>query len=153
MASQVGTTQDMNTQKHKHRKDNNKYHKKISQACDLIYTQGRLVQSKAVEDLLKEESYVPTQNAFSHLGGQQEFNVFSSLVVDQLHKVELGVWKTLFKHLVQLLHLGGNNVVLEFNKRFQSIPPFGSTIQMFSEDVASMGWIAAQDFEDILQVR
>ncbi|GAB1527748.1 hypothetical protein RhiTH_010936 [Rhizoctonia solani] len=117
MASQVGTTQDMNTQKHKHQKDNNKYRKKISQARDLIYTQGHLVQSKAVEDLLKEESYVPTQNAFSHLGGQQEFNVFSSLVVDQLHKVELGVWKTLFKHLVQLLHLGGNNVVLEFNKR------------------------------------
>ncbi|GAB1524474.1 hypothetical protein RhiTH_007628 [Rhizoctonia solani] len=131
MASQVGTTQDMNTQKHKHRKDNDKYHKKISQARDLIYTQGRLVQSKAVEDLLKEESYVPTQNAFSRLGGQQEFNVFSSLVVDQLHKVELGVWKTLFKHLVQLLHLGGNNVVLEFNKR--------------------MGRIAARDFEDILQ--
>ncbi|QRW23996.1 Maltodextrin phosphorylase [Rhizoctonia solani] len=35
--------------------------------------------------------------------------------------------------------------------RFQSVPTFGLTIQMFSYDVASMGQLAARNFEDILQ--
>ncbi|GAB1527596.1 hypothetical protein RhiTH_010772 [Rhizoctonia solani] len=35
--------------------------------------------------------------------------------------------------------------------RFRSVPTFGLTIQMFSYDVASMGQLAARNFEDILQ--
>ncbi|KAF8670196.1 hypothetical protein RHS04_08636 [Rhizoctonia solani] len=57
-------------------------------------------------------------------------------VVDQLHKIELRV---------------GTRAVVEFNQRFQSVPTFGSTIQMFLDDIASMGQLAARNFEDILQ--
>jgi hypothetical protein len=39
------------------------------------------------------------------------------------------------------------------SRRFRAVPTFGSTIRLFSEDVASMGRLAARDFEDILQVR
>ncbi|KAH7339926.1 hypothetical protein B0J17DRAFT_570198, partial [Rhizoctonia solani] len=35
--------------------------------------------------------------------------------------------------------------------RFQSVPTFGSIIQMFLDDIASMGQLAARNFEDILQ--
>ncbi|KAG9120845.1 hypothetical protein FRC07_003499 [Ceratobasidium sp. 392] len=149
-AGQVGTPSDMNTRKFKRRKDNKKYRDKINQARNLIYNHGRVVQSKAVEDLLKSESYVPTLNAFSKLG-ELGFSFFSCLVVDELHEVELGVWKSLFKHLIRLLFHGGNKMVAEFNKRFRSVPTFGSTIRKFAEDVADMGRIAARDFEDILQ--
>ncbi|KDN43598.1 hypothetical protein RSAG8_05975, partial [Rhizoctonia solani AG-8 WAC10335] len=151
VTSQVGTTQDMNIRKHKRRKDNNKYRNKVNDARDLIYEQGCPIQSKAVEDLLRIYSNKICQNAFSRLGGELGFNIFSALVVDQLHEVELGVWKALFKHLIRLVHLGGNRMITEFNIRFRSVPPFGSTIRMFAEDVSSMGRIAARDFEDILQ--
>jgi hypothetical protein len=40
-------------------------------------------------------------------------------VVDLLHEVELGVWKSLFTHLVCILYEPdcGNEVVAEFNHR------------------------------------
>lgn len=42
------------------------------------------------------------QNAFSKLG-EFGFDVFPSLVVDLLHEFELGVWKSLFIHLIRIL--------------------------------------------------
>ncbi|CAE6469068.1 unnamed protein product, partial [Rhizoctonia solani] len=123
----------------------------IPSARYLIYNEGQSVQSKAVEELLKDNSYVPVMNAFSFKLGDLGFNIFGSLVVDQLHEVELGVWKAVFKHLIRLLHLSGNSAVVEFNKRFRSVPSFSSTICSFAEDVAEMGRIAARDYEDILQ--
>lgn len=62
-----------------------------------------------------------TQNAFSEFSeklGSSEFNIFASLVVDQLHEVELGVWKSLFKHLIRLLHYQGSGAIAEFNRRY-----------------------------------
>ncbi|KAG8724423.1 hypothetical protein FRC09_018881, partial [Ceratobasidium sp. 395] len=121
-----------------------------AKARDLVLKQGQSVQSKAVEALLKGESYVPTMNAFTdRLGG--EFNIYSALVVDQLHEIELGVWKAVFKHLVRLVHLNRNASLIEFNKRFRAVPTFGTTIRLFAQDVASMSPMAARDFEDILQ--
>jgi hypothetical protein len=38
-------------------------------------------------------------------------------VVDVLHEVELGVWKSLFVHLVRILHGCGSETVTEFNRR------------------------------------
>lgn len=42
------------------------------------------------------------------------------LVVDLLHEFELGVWKTLFTHLIRLLHAasrGSDDLVIELDKR------------------------------------
>ncbi|KAG8727267.1 hypothetical protein FRC10_006273, partial [Ceratobasidium sp. 414] len=147
----VGTPHDTNIRAVKRRVGNKKYRDKITRARDLIYKLGRSVQSQAVEALLKGESYVPTINAFTERLGNS-FNIYSALVVDQLHEVELGVWKSVFKHLVRLVHLSGNNTVVEFNKRFRAVPTFGSVIRLFAEDVSSMSRMAARDFEDILQV-
>ncbi|KAG8733926.1 hypothetical protein FRC10_012061 [Ceratobasidium sp. 414] len=131
--------------------DNKKCRAKIEQARHLIYNQGRAFTNNAVEGLLKDHSYTPTMNAFSARLHEFKFNFFATLVVDQLHEVELGVWKSLFQHLIRLLHLSGPAAVVEFNRRFRAIPTFASTIRKFAEDVTDMGRIAAQDFEDILQ--
>lgn len=43
------------------------------------------------------------------------------LVVDLMHEFELGVWKTLFTHLVRLLYAAGNGtdrLVLEHDRRY-----------------------------------
>ncbi|KAG8700007.1 hypothetical protein FRC08_004982 [Ceratobasidium sp. 394] len=149
-ASQMGTPTDMRIRK-KPRIDNEKRRGKVERARQYIYEEGRIIQSKPVEDLLKPESYVPTINAFSDRLRDCKFNIFSALVVDQLHEIELGVWKSLFVHLIRLVHHHGPQAVAEFNRRFRLVPTFASTIRKFAEDVASIGRIAARDFEDILQ--
>jgi len=43
------------------------------------------------------------------------------LVVDLLHEFELGVWKTLFTHLIRLLYAAGNGsdkFVIELDNRY-----------------------------------
>ncbi|KAG9104782.1 hypothetical protein FRC07_009737 [Ceratobasidium sp. 392] len=146
----MGTPTDMRTRK-KRRIEDSKRRGKIEKAQHLIYNEGKVIQSKAVEALIKDQSYVPTMNAFSDRLRDFKFNFFATLVVDELHEVELGVWKALFQHLIRLLHSVGSAAVTEFNRRFRAIPTFSSTIRMFAEDVADMGRIAARDFEDILQ--
>ena len=38
-------------------------------------------------------------------------------VVDLLHKFELGVWKAIFTHLLQVLYAEGHDRIQIFNKR------------------------------------
>ena len=39
-------------------------------------------------------------------------------VPDLLHEFELGVWKNTFKHLVQILHVAGRDLIQELNFRY-----------------------------------
>ncbi|KAG8729146.1 hypothetical protein FRC10_004213 [Ceratobasidium sp. 414] len=110
-ASQMGTPTDMRILK-KRRIDNEKRRGKVERARQFIYKQGRAIQSKPVEDLLKSESYVPTTNAFSDRLRDCKFNIFSSL----------GVWKSLFLHLIRLLHHNGSQAVTEFNRWYTYCP-------------------------------
>lgn len=92
------------------------------------------------------------------------------LTVDLLHEVELGVWKALLLHLVQMLHACGANTVHEFNEQyellnwelqaprstqasFRAVPPFSDKIRHFEDNVSDMKRLAGHDFEDLLQVR
>ena len=43
------------------------------------------------------------QNAFSSKLAPFGFNMFNMLTVDLMHEVELGVWKTVFIHLLRVL--------------------------------------------------
>ena len=43
------------------------------------------------------------QNAFSSKLAPFGFNMFSMLAVDLMHKVELGVWKAFFIHILHIL--------------------------------------------------
>lgn len=44
------------------------------------------------------------QNAFSERLADLDFNMFPMLVVDVLHEIEIGVWRSLFIHLLRILH-------------------------------------------------
>ncbi len=40
------------------------------------------------------------------------------LVVDQLHEFELGVWKSIFKHIVRILEAARSDLVHELNQQY-----------------------------------
>lgn len=67
----MGCPHDTRIRVAKRRIANKKYRDNIAAARNLIYGQGRVVQSTSVEELLKSESYVPT--LVSH-----KFEVFST---------------------------------------------------------------------------
>jgi hypothetical protein len=94
-----------------------------------------------------------------------EFDLGRMLVVDFMHKFELGVWKTLFTHLVCILYAAEQGGVLVANLderynqalvlvvcvdlglivcRFHQIPPFSqATICRFTNNVSQMKKLAA----------
>jgi hypothetical protein len=49
-----------------------------------------------------------------------DFNVSMMLVVDLMHKVELGVWKGLFAHLIRILYAAtpGGKLVTILDERY-----------------------------------
>lgn len=52
--------------------------------------------------------------------GNCNFNPSAMLVVDLLHEFELGVWKSLFTHLIRVLYAAGSGdeLVVELDKRY-----------------------------------
>ncbi|KIJ11320.1 hypothetical protein PAXINDRAFT_15787 [Paxillus involutus ATCC 200175] len=111
-----------------------------------------VVETVQVEALLKAESLVPVQNAFSEKLSHTGFDFFVMLVVDLLHELELGVWKAIFIHLLCMLDSLNGNVLSKLDYRYRSVPTFGrSTIRHFRSNVSDMKKMAAQDFGDVLQ--
>ncbi|KAG8741835.1 hypothetical protein FRC12_015532, partial [Ceratobasidium sp. 428] len=148
----MGSRSDMQRRIKTLRRDNLRRQKVIQRARGLIYDQGKAIGNAEVEALLQPESLVPTENAFSRLLLPLKFEFYSIFVVDLLHEVELGVWKSLLTHLIRILYSCGSETIAEFNRRFRLVPTFSnSTIRKFSEDVASLKRLAARDFEDVLQ--
>jgi hypothetical protein len=49
-----------------------------------------------------------------------DFNISTMLVVDLMHEVELGVWKGLFAHLIQILYAAtpGGKLVAILDERY-----------------------------------
>ncbi|KIL54623.1 hypothetical protein M378DRAFT_43238, partial [Amanita muscaria Koide BX008] len=75
-------------------------------------------------------------------------------VVDLMHEFELGVWKSLFTHLIRVLYAEtpGSTLVNELDSRFRMMPTFGNdTIQGFATNLSEIKRMGARDFEDILQ--
>jgi hypothetical protein len=99
----------------------------------IIYVNNRTVNSTFVENLLKEESLVPTtvgnirsiafvlsnssQNAFSERLGDFGFDMFKTLVVDLMHEIELGIWRALLIHLLCILQAVNPGLIHELDRR------------------------------------
>ncbi|TFK48374.1 hypothetical protein OE88DRAFT_1713963 [Heliocybe sulcata] len=115
--SRLGQVADMRCQYRDARVDDEERRQKVQTAIDLVYKRGFAVNSAAVERLLKPESYVPTENAFSIQLSDYGLNFFDMLVVDLLHEWELGVWKQILTHLIHLLHSEKGEQIAEFNTR------------------------------------
>ncbi|QRV94382.1 colossin-A [Ceratobasidium sp. AG-Ba] len=136
LAHKMGSRSDMQMRKRNPRRDNLSRQKLVQRARDIIYKEHRAVDNAEVQRLLQSQSLVPTE----------------MFVVDLLHEIELGVWKSLLTHLIRIIHGCGSDVVAEFNRRFRQVPTFtGSTIRRFNEDVASLKRLAGRDLEDLLQ--
>ncbi|KAJ3569580.1 hypothetical protein NP233_g4962 [Leucocoprinus birnbaumii] len=147
----LGTTEDWNIRTTRLRT----YHgASVAAARRAIYNNGRPVRGAAVDESLREFSGVPTSNAFVDCLGSQ-FNPSSMLTVDLLHEIELGVWKSLFTHLVRILHAASTTsepLVVCLDERYRRIDTFGDGgIRRFSSNSSEMKKMAARDFEDLLQ--
>jgi hypothetical protein len=90
-------------------------------------------------------------------------------VPDLMHEFELGVWRSIFTHLIRILYANGGNSIQMLNERYirlyqifsmltmkdryRQISTFGhGTIRRFSSNASAMKKLAARDFEDLLQV-
>lgn len=60
------------------------------------------------------------QNAFSNRLATSGFNMFSMFVVDLLHEVEIGVWRSLFIHLLRIFECIGPTLRHKLDERFVS---------------------------------
>ena len=131
----MGMRRDMAQRKTLARIDNVKRRNRVEMARKMIYEKGYVVDSRAVEVLLQEDSLVPTavrafsflrrlismlilcQNAFSSKLAPFGFNMFSMLAVDLMHEVELGVWKAFFIHLLRILDCVNEGLKHELDRR------------------------------------
>ncbi|KAI0310371.1 hypothetical protein OF83DRAFT_1070654, partial [Amylostereum chailletii] len=94
-----------------------------------------------------------SQNAFSSRLGHLGFNINTILTPDILHDFELGVWKSLFIHLLRLVEYHSPEYLHELDRRYRVIPVFGSdTIRKFSKNVSNLKQLAARNYENLLQV-
>ncbi|KAG1833197.1 hypothetical protein DFJ58DRAFT_643689, partial [Suillus subalutaceus] len=92
-------------------------------------------------------------NVFLDQLGPLGFNIFCALVVDLLHEFEIGIWKSLFIHLLCIICVQDKALIHELDQRFRQTPTFGqATIHKFSANSLEMKQMAARNFEDLLQV-
>ncbi|KAF8835227.1 hypothetical protein BDN67DRAFT_1015721 [Paxillus ammoniavirescens] len=122
----------------------------ITAARDAIYKLGAPIKGADPEQNLKQCSAF--ENSFVDRLGHLGFEIFPVLVVDLLHEFELGVFKSVFKHLLRILHATGPEPLIILNKRFCMIPSFGKgAIRRFPSNVSDIKQRAARHFEDVLQ--
>ncbi|KIM61801.1 hypothetical protein SCLCIDRAFT_25468 [Scleroderma citrinum Foug A] len=117
-----------------------------------IYELGNPIKGTVVERILKDKSLVPTLNAFAERLTPFSFNIYPVLVMDLMHEFELGVLKSVIKHLIRILYIIDPGLVSTLNQRFSAIPLFGiDGICRFPLNVAEMRQWVARHFEDMLQ--
>ncbi|KJA13829.1 hypothetical protein HYPSUDRAFT_99722, partial [Hypholoma sublateritium FD-334 SS-4] len=147
----LGTKDDRKQRRSLARVDDRHYKAKILGARKLIYQNNRTVDSIMVQRLLKPESLVPTENAFSKKLSGFGFNLFSIFLVDFMHEFELGVWKKIFIHLLRILECVHGSTD-QLNQRFRDMPTFGrDSIRRFTNSVSELKKLGARDYENLLQ--
>ncbi|KAJ3556338.1 hypothetical protein NM688_g2089 [Phlebia brevispora] len=149
---QMGLPLDMKRRAHK-RVDDASIQTDIAKARDAIFLKGAPVNGARVKGLLNDRSLLPHRSAFSLRLASFGFNVYAMFAPDVLHEFELGVWRTLFIHILRVLNGIDKKLLAELDRRFRRVPTFGSdTIRRFTNNVSELKKLAARDYEDILQV-
>ncbi|CAA7270454.1 unnamed protein product [Cyclocybe aegerita] len=117
----------------------------------------RLIMSTRVEELLKLQSLVPTENAFSARLGDLGLQYHKMFVPDALHEWSLGVIKQSVIHLLQILQAHNKTAhiktaIVEFDACFNQVTPFRQdTIQYFGQNVSELKKFAARNYDNVLQ--
>ncbi|OSD06437.1 hypothetical protein PYCCODRAFT_1442622 [Trametes coccinea BRFM310] len=144
---EMGTANDI-ARRNWIRVDNTDLNHRINLTRRWIFEKGMPITSVYISRILDEMSITPTRSAFSTRLRPHGFNFYSLFVPDLLHEFELGVWKSIFTHLLRLLYAVGNDKIQAFNKRFRKIPTYGrSTIRKFSSNISEQAKLAARDYE------
>ncbi|KAJ2929664.1 hypothetical protein H1R20_g7412, partial [Candolleomyces eurysporus] len=150
---QLGTEADRTFCENYARRDDASRQSTVEEARIKVFNDGAAISGTHVERLLKPESLQPVMNAFSVRLKSTNFDIFSALVVDLMHEFEIGVWKSLFIHLVRILEASSKHEVLvhELDRRYRLVPRFGTSVRRFSENVSEFKRKAARDYEQLLQ--
>ncbi|KIK13776.1 hypothetical protein PISMIDRAFT_75561, partial [Pisolithus microcarpus 441] len=98
-------------------KDTPRWQAKVVATWKFIYEEQYVIDVAQVESLLKDESLVPTENAFSMRLFPLGFDFFLMLVVDLLHEFELGIWKAIFIHLLQILNCSKGHLLATLDQQ------------------------------------
>ncbi|RXW13768.1 hypothetical protein EST38_g12086 [Candolleomyces aberdarensis] len=152
--SKLGAPED--SARHSQLRDVQKQMRSITDARVEAFEGGFAIDGDRVDKHLKDESLIAVENALQTSLASLDFNILSTLVVDLLHEVEIGVWKRLFIHLIRLLnaftHPSGPTLAAELDFRYRSTPTFGrDSIRKFSTNASEMKRRAARDYENLLQ--
>ncbi|KAJ3512195.1 hypothetical protein NMY22_g15405 [Coprinellus aureogranulatus] len=169
----MGTPSDRVLRMTLQREDSEARRNRVSSARRSIYKGNYSVNATVVEKQLKSTSLVPAQvslasfyhpmtlllttvltgkNAFSEQLSVFGFDMHRILAVDVLHEVEIGIWKSLFIHLLRLLEAIDTASIGTLNSRFRQMPTFGrDTIRRFSKNVSDRKQFGAREYEDLLQ--
>ncbi|KIK11741.1 hypothetical protein PISMIDRAFT_122141 [Pisolithus microcarpus 441] len=94
---------------------------KICAARRAIYQFGNPIKGTAVERILKDCSLVLTLNSFAERLSLFHFNIYLALVVDLMHEFELGILKSVLKHLIRILYVIDPSLVSTLNERLGSV--------------------------------
>ncbi|RXW16502.1 hypothetical protein EST38_g9352 [Candolleomyces aberdarensis] len=150
---QLGTEADRTFREDYARRDDASRQSTVEEARIKVFNDGAAISGTHVERLLKAESLQPVMNAFSVRLKSTKFDIFSALVVDLMHEFEIGVWKSLFIHLIRILEASSKHDVLvhELDRRYRLVPRFGTSVRRFSENVSEFKRKAARDYEQLLQ--
>ncbi|KAJ3557650.1 hypothetical protein NM688_g1363 [Phlebia brevispora] len=148
---QMGLPLDMKRRAHK-RVDNASLQADIAKVRDAIFLKGAAVNGALAKALLNDRSLLPSRSAFSIRLAFTGFNVYSMFAPDMLHTFELGVWRTVFIHILRVLNGLDKKLLAELDHRFRRVLTFGNdTIRRFTDNVSELKKLAARDYEDILQ--
>ncbi|KIO00575.1 hypothetical protein M404DRAFT_152488 [Pisolithus tinctorius Marx 270] len=91
----------------------------ILAAHNAIYRLGRPIKGVIPEHYLKVFSLVPTFNSFADILGPLGLDVYSIVMVDLLHEFKLGIFKSVFRHLLRLLYMIHPDTVIQLNEQYE----------------------------------
>ncbi|EIW62284.1 uncharacterized protein TRAVEDRAFT_115985 [Trametes versicolor FP-101664 SS1] len=115
----MGTKRDMATREKKPREDSSWLRNKLEQVRGWIFKRGLPTEGRAVKAVLGSTSTLLNQSAFSRRLGQFGFDIYRALVLDVMHKINLGVWKATMMHLVCIVTTIGQSQINNLNSRYE----------------------------------
>ncbi|EIW62881.1 uncharacterized protein TRAVEDRAFT_114485 [Trametes versicolor FP-101664 SS1] len=118
---EMGTRNDLYRRNHL-RVDNDDLQYRITLTRRWMFEEGVSLKSVYMKRVLDPLSLTPTRNAFSVRFRQYGFNFCSLYVPDLLHEIELGVWKSIFTHILRILYAAGGDAIQELNRRRVLVP-------------------------------
>ena len=132
---ELGSVNDMKNREKSKREDTEHRQSNIDLTRQWIFQDGLPVNGRAIDRLIGDDYLmVPNfvrkpgfilmsmklsfqQNAFSRRLAEHGFDFYNMLVPDLLHEVKLGVWKSIFSHLIRMLFVVGKNSAALLNSR------------------------------------